>query len=45
MVLVARGSAGVKLSLGIRDGWEKGGFWFVLISYYPTLLLIGIKLN
>lgn len=36
---------GVKLTLGIRKGWGDGAFAFVFISYYPTFLLIGNKLN
>ena len=36
---------GVKLSLGRRERWGEGVIRFRFISHYPTLILIGNKLN
>ena len=37
-------NSGGKLSLGRREGWGEGVYRFVLLSHYPTSLLIGNKI-
>lgn len=36
---------GVKMTLGIRNGWGDGALTFAFISYYSTFLLVDNKLS